>query len=88
MVQIQFKNYGLEGQTIKVSRKAGESDAYPWGYAEQDMKVEKETPYFLLCTVLKHLNPHGFGPSKPYRTTLHKHDIQAGNFIINGGSIK
>ena len=88
MGKTPFKHYGLEGQTISVKRKAGESDAYPWGYAEQEMKVEKETPYFLSCTVLPHRNPHKFKTSRPYRTTLHKHDIQAGNIIINGGSIK
>lgn len=88
MEQTMFKHYDLEGQTIRVKRKSGESDAYPWGYAEQMLRVDKETPYFLSCTVLPHKNPHGFGMSTPYRTTLHKHDIQIGEFIINGGAIR
>lgn len=88
MEQTKFKHYGLEGQTIRVKRKSGESDAYPWGYAEQSLRVNKETPYFLSCTVLPHKHPHGFGMSTPYSTTISKHEIQTGEMIINGGAIK
>lgn len=81
-----FKHYSLAGQTIKVKTKRGESTERPWGYAEQKMCVDMETPYFLLLTVLPHMNPHGFGLSQPYQTTIHKHDIEVGEFIINGGA--
>lgn len=83
-----FKHYGLTGQTISVKAKHGESAECPWGYDEQKMRVNMETAYFLLLTVLPHRHPMGFGLSRPYRTTIHKHDIQVGDFIINGGAIR
>ena len=83
-----FKHYGLTGQTVKVEIKSGKSPAHPWGYAEQDMKIIMETPYFLTALVLPHRNPEGFGLSHLYVTTLHKHDIQIGEIILNGGIIK
>lgn len=80
-----FSHYGLAGQTVRVKRRNGESDAYPWGYTIQKMRITMETPYFLVAEVLPHRHPLGFGLSFPYLTTLHKHDIQTGDFIINGG---
>mgnify|MGYP003539384803 CR=1 FL=1 len=46
------KMYGLSGQTITVKRKSGESDAYPWGYAEQKAKVIGEYPNYLVIEIL------------------------------------
>lgn len=80
--------YGLSGQTITVKRKSGESDAYPWGYAEQKAKVIGEYPNYLVIEILPHRHPQGFGLSHPYRCTICKHDIQIGEMIINGGAIK
>lgn len=86
-----YKNYGLTGKTVKVRKqKLGSLDDKnePWSYAEQKMRVEQETPYFLTCTVLPHKHPLGFGPSQPYRITVHKHDIESGEVLINGGGIR
>lgn len=86
-----FRHYGLAGQVIKVKKKhpaSLESKTDPWAYAQQSMRVEMETPYFLSCTVLPHRHPLGLSMSTPYRVTLHKHDIQSGEIIINGGAIK
>lgn len=84
-----YKHYGLAGQTVKVRRKKlGETDAEPWAYGEQNMKIEAEYDCFLVATVLPHRNPEGTGISKPYPATLHKHDIQCGDILINGGAIR
>ncbi|MCC8066426.1 MAG: hypothetical protein LIO94_04915 [Clostridiales bacterium] len=84
-----YKHYGLTGQTVKVRRKKlGETDAEPWAYGEQDMKIEGEYEHFLTATVLPHKNPSGTGISKPYPVTIHKFDIQCGDILINGGEIR
>ena len=84
-----FKHYGLAGQTVKVRKKRlGETKEDPWAYGEQNMKIEAEYPCFLQATVLPHMNPQGFAPSKPYQTCIHKHDIQSGEVLLNGGAIR
>lgn len=84
-----FKHYGLAGQTVKVRRKRlAETDCEPWAYGEQDMRIEAEYDNYLLSTVLPHSNPQGMGLSKPYHATIHKHDIQSGEILINGGAIR
>ncbi len=84
-----FKHYGLTGETVKVRRKRlGETKEEPWAYAEQNMKIEAEYPCFLVATVLPHKNPQGFALSKPYTVSIHKHDIQCGDVLLNGGAIR
>ncbi|MDD2979167.1 MAG: hypothetical protein PHN80_04270 [Hespellia sp.] len=82
------KDYGLTGQTVTVKRKSGESAAYPWGYAEQQIAITAEYPNFLVGTLLPHRHPDGFKESYPYTTTINKHDIQIGEMIVNGGAIR
>jgi len=79
------KQYGLTGQTVRVSHKHGHTDAYPWNGIAVPVLIRAEYPTFLVGTVLPHQAPLGFGTSKPYRVTLNKHDIQLGVIIIEGG---
>ena len=82
------KLYGLSGQTITIKKKTKNTDVYPWSYAQQKAKVIAEYPLFLVIEILPHKHPLGFGLSFPYRCTICKHDVQIGEFIINGGTIK
>ncbi len=83
-----YRQYGLTGETVKLKRKAGESDAYPWGYAEQTVKILAEYPLYLIAVILPHRHPRGFGISHPYRVCISKHDLKTGEMLINGGTIK
>ncbi len=84
-----FKHYNLTGQTVKVKRKTQKAtDEEPWAYTEQKMKIVAEYPTFLRAVVLPHMNPKGFDVSHPYMTCLHKHDIECGDIIMNGGAIR
>lgn len=83
-----YKNYGLVGKTIKVKFKKGDSDAYPWQGQSVPVLITGEYPNFLVGTVLPHMAPHGFGLSHPYPITIHKHDIQIGEMILDGGKIR
>lgn len=82
------KNYGLTGKTVKAKFKGGDSDAYPWQGMAVPVLITGEYENFLVGEVLPHYAPHGFGLSHPYPITICKHDIQIGEMIINGGSIK
>ena len=83
-----YKNYGLTGQTVKVKLKKGDSDAYPWQGQTVPVLITGEYETFLVGEVLPHYAPHGFGLSHPYPITIDKHDIQIGEMIMNGGSIR
>ena len=82
------KMYGLTGETVKVKFKKGDSDAYPWQGVAVPVLITGEYENFLVGMVLPHIAPHGFGLSHPYPVTIDKHDIQIGEMIINGGSIR
>ncbi len=84
----KFKHYGLTGKTVKVKLKKGHSEAYPWQGKAVPVLITGEYDNFLSGTVLPHYAPHGFGLSKPYPITIHKHDILIGEMIINGGAVK
>lgn len=82
----QFKYYGLKsGTTLYAKRKPSLGMIYPWGGIEVPVRVEAEYPTFILATVLPHRSTKGFGISRPYRVTFHKHDIMIGDIILNGG---
>lgn len=66
----------------------GDSDAYPWQGLAVPVLITGEYENFLVGMVLPHIAPHGFGLSHPYPVTIDKHDIQIGEMIINGGSIR
>ncbi|MCD8301310.1 MAG: hypothetical protein LUC41_09140 [Clostridiales bacterium] len=85
-----YKDYGLADQVIKVKlREPAQSLEHPWGNMEVNMRVVSEQPTYLSVEVLLHTNRQGaFGPSWPYPDTLHKHEIELGNIIINGGAIR
>ena len=83
-----YKHYGLTGQTVKVKLKNGDSDRYPWQGMTVPVLITGEYENFLVGEVLPHYAPHGFGLSHPYPITICKHDIQIGEMIINGGSIR
>lgn len=90
MTKKGYKDYGLRGKTIIVSKKKKKEPSFnetadssdPWSYGPQEAKVIAETPYFIVVTILPHYNPHGLGLSSPYSTSLHKHDIMTGDAII------
>ena len=42
------------------------------------VRIEAEYPKWFLGTVLPHFNPRGYGPSRPYRITITKNDINIG----------
>lgn len=83
-----YKTYGLTGETVMVRFKGGDSDVYPWQNREVPVLVVNEYETFLTVTVLPHRAPKGYGLSKPYPRTIHKHDILIGELIINGGEIR
>ncbi len=84
-----YRNYGLTGKTVKVKKKVpGITVEEPWANAEVEMKIEAEYPNFLVAKIPPHQNPKGQGGSEPYRTTIHKNDIQTGEVILNGGEIR
>lgn len=84
-----FKYYGLKpGTKLCAKRRASSGITYPWGDIEVSVRVEAEYPTFILVTVLPHRSPKGFGMSKPYRITFHKHDIMHGDILLNGGAIR
>ncbi|MCC8073676.1 MAG: hypothetical protein LIO62_06075 [Clostridiales bacterium] len=84
-----FKHYGLTGKTVKLRRvPIGDTPENPWAYAEQNVKVKAEYPNFLLVVILPHKNIQGYGLSFPYKTCIHKNDIQIGDVLLNGGAIK
>ena len=55
---------------------------YPWGGIEVPVRVEAEYPTFILATVLPHRSTKGFGISRPYKVTFHKHDIMIGDICL------
>ncbi len=68
------------GEQIKVMlTEAGYQDVYPgWYKAWIPLEIVEDYPDFYLCEVLPHINPLNKGfkiYSKPYKVTLHKHDI-------------
>jgi hypothetical protein len=83
-----FKFYGLTGETVKAKLRQGDSDSYPWQGIEVPVLITGEYENYLVGTVLPHHAPHGFGLSHPYPITISKHDIETGEMIINGGTIK
>lgn len=83
-----YKHYGLTGETVKVKLKKGDSDRYPWQGMTVPVLITGEYENFLTGQVLPHYAPGGFGLSHPYPITICKHDIQIGEMIINGGTIK
>ena len=80
-----YKHYGLMGKTIKARHKQKGTDAYPWNGIAVPIKITREYPTFLIGVVLPHKAPMGIGSSLPYRISIHKHDIQLGTIIIEGG---
>lgn len=83
-----IKNYGLTGEAVNVKLKSGDSDRYPWQGQTVPVLITGEYPNFLTGVVLPHRAPHGFGLSYPYPITIDKHDIQIGEMIVNGGSLR
>lgn len=83
-----YKQYGLTGKTVKVKLKKGNSDTYSWQDTAVPVLIEREYDRFLVGLVLPHYAPKSLGLSRPYRITINKHDIQTGEMIINGGSIR
>lgn len=83
-----YKHYGLTGKTVKVKFKKEDSDAYPWQGMTVPVLITGEYENFLVGKVLPHYAPHGFGLSQSYPITICKHDIQIGEMIINGGTIR
>ena len=83
-----YEHYGLTGKTVKAKFKGGDSDAYPWQGMAVPVLITGEYDNFLVGEVLPHYAPHGFGLSHPYPITICKHDIEIGEMIINGGTIK
>ena len=82
------KNYGLTGKTVKAKFNGGDSDAYPWQGMAVPVLITGEYENFLVGEVLPHYAPHGCGLSHTYPITICKHDIEIGDMIINGGTIK
>ncbi|MCD8396122.1 MAG: hypothetical protein LUD12_02855 [Lachnospiraceae bacterium] len=92
-------NYNLAGQTIRIrprelmepSMLLDDNTTDPWRWAEHKAEVVQETPYFLVLKILPQYNPHGYGVSREYNTTIHKHDIRSGVYILkdeDGNRIK
>ena len=80
-----YEHYGLTGKTVKAKHKHGDTDAYPWNGIAVPVLITHEYPTFLVGRVLPHQSPKGYKPSRPYNVTIHKHDIQIGVIIIEGG---
>jgi len=88
-IKMPYKDYGLTGKTVKVKKKhSGDSSGEFWAYKEQTVEVIMETDCFLRIVALPHLHPEGLDTSKPYVTTIHKHDILIGEYLLNGGAIR
>ncbi|MCC8067007.1 MAG: hypothetical protein LIO94_07895 [Clostridiales bacterium] len=85
-----YKHYGLTGQNIRIRMvhpSVADLDAAigcvnPWAYGEQVVKVIHESEYCLTVRFPEHYNPRGWGLSKPYNTSIHKHDLRTGEVIM------
>lgn len=80
-----WKNYGLKGKSILIRRKAPNDAIHasePWSYDQQKAIVVDETNCFLTLEIQPHMNPEGFAESKPYCTSVHKHDIATGVYQL------
>lgn len=83
-----YKNYGLTGETVNVYFTDKDSDPYPWQGQTVPVRITGEYENYLVGEVLPHYAPNALGLSKPYPITICKHDIQIGEMIINGGTIR
>ena len=82
-----YKYLGLEGEQLLIKFRYDKNnsplpDLSTWTGFWIPVFVEKEYPKFLVCEVLEHKNPAGQRKSKPYRITLHKHDMARGLITI------
>lgn len=85
-----FKHYGFKpGTELRAKSRSAVNETFPWDGQEVPIRIEKEYPCFITATVLPHFHRNGgLSTSRPYPVTLHKHDIMAGEILLNGGTIK
>jgi len=94
---LEGKNVWLNKEFYTVKEKSGklryyypDIEIYPWADAVPvPARVLGVYRTYILVEILPHLNPNGFSQelSKPYRQTIHKHDLDRGYIKVKEMSL-